>query len=93
MIYHSLPQDCKLNTFCPPGATRQDVFNVLVCIPLQMLPIVHGLKATSLVDVVGFMMNWPLALQVDVVYGQQELEFVQVEVHWSSKAVSLVRVF
>ncbi len=46
-----------------------------------MLPMVQGLKAFSVVDVVGFMMNPPFALQVEVDKGQQGDEKLHPLVH------------
>lgn len=37
----------------------------------QMFPMVQGEKAVSTLDVVGFMMNRPFALQLEVENGQQ----------------------
>lgn len=48
----------------------------------QMLPILQGEKATSLLEVVGCMINCAPALQADVESGQQELVSVQPELHY-----------
>lgn len=54
-----------------PGCWIQLVVIALVPILEQIFPSVHPLKTVSVDEVVGFMMNRPLASQEDWAYGQQ----------------------
>lgn len=75
-----LPHCCKLITLLSPGVCIQLVDTALFPILLHIFPSVHPENVCSVVDVVGFMINWPFALHVDVVKGQQEPEREQPDV-------------
>lgn len=73
-------------TLWEPGATTHDVSTAREFITEQMLPILQGEKATSLLEVVGCIIYCAPALQVDVESGQQELVSVQPELHYGCDA-------
>jgi hypothetical protein len=54
--------------------------NMSTCADLHMLPMVQGENAVSTLEVVGFMINLPLALQLEVEKGQQLSVNVQADV-------------